>query len=81
MSSIMSIGISGMRAAQTRFQTAANSIVRTGALPSEGEVGAPKEDMATSLVAMQMASYDFKAATKIVEVGRDMMKSAIDILA
>ena len=37
--------------------------------------------MATSLVAMQMASYDFKAATKIVEVGRDMMKSAIDILA
>jgi flagellar hook protein FlgE len=81
MSSIMSIGISGMRAAESRFQAAATSIVRSGTLPSEGEVAAPEEDMATSLVALQLASYDFKAATKIVEVGRDMIKSAIDILA
>ena len=81
MSSIMSIGISGMWAAEARFQTAATSIVRSGTLPSEGEAAAPEEDMATSLVALQMASYDFKAATKIVEVGRNMMKSAIDILA
>jgi flagellar hook protein FlgE len=81
MSSIMSIGISGMRAAEARFQTAATSIVRSGALPSEGEAAAPEVDLASSLVALQLASYDFKAATKIVEVGRDMMKSAIDILA
>ena len=80
MSSIMSIGISGMRAAEARFETAASSIVRSGALPSEGGATAPEEDLASSLVALQLASYDFKAASKIVEVGRDMMKSAIDIL-
>jgi hypothetical protein len=78
----MSIGISGMRAAEARFETAASSIVRSDALPGEGgAAAAPEEDLASSLVALQLASYDFKAATKIVGVGRDMMKSAIDILA
>ena len=84
MSSIMSIGISGMRAAEARFQTAASNVVRSGTLPVDGSADtlqAPEEDLASSLVALQLASYDFKAATKIVQVGRDMMKSAIDILA
>lgn len=80
----MSIGISGMRAAEARFQTAANSIARSGTLPSEGATdaaAAPEEDLASSLVALRLASYDFKASAKIVEVGRDMMKSTLDILA
>ena len=84
MSSIMSIGISGMRAAEARFQTAASRVVRSGTLPVDGSTDAlqaPEEDLARSLVALRLASYDFKAATKIVQVGRDMMKSAIDILA
>jgi flagellar hook protein FlgE len=84
MSSIMSIGISGMRAAEARFQTAASGVVRSGTLPADGSTSAlqaPEEDLASSLVALQLASYDFKAASKIVQVGRDMMKSAIDILA
>jgi len=81
MSSIMSIGMSGMRAAEARFETAASSIVRSGLPPREGDAAAPEEDLASSLVAIQLASYDFKAAAKIVEVGRDMAQSAIDILA
>lgn len=86
MSSIMSIGISGMRAAEARFSSAANSIVKAGATPvvADGEAAiaaAPEEDMASSLIAMQLASYDFKAATKIVQVGNSMMKSTLDILA
>jgi flagellar basal body rod protein FlgC len=81
MSSIMSIGIAGMRAAETRFETAASDVVRAGMLPSEGAPAASETDLASSLVALTLASYDFKAATKIVEVGRDMMKSTIDILA
>jgi hypothetical protein len=83
MSSIMSIGIAGMRAAETRFETAASSIARGSVPPSEGEAAtaAPVEDLATSMVALKLASYDFKASAKIVEVGRDMMKSTLDILA
>ena len=79
--SIMSIGISGMRAAESRFETAATRITRAGA--GLGDPAQPTEeiDMATEMVAMKLASYDFQASTKIVEVGREMMKSAIDILA
>jgi flagellar basal body rod protein FlgC len=79
--SIMSIGISGMRAAEARFETAATRITRAGAgLPDPAQ---PTEeiDMATEMVSMMLASYDFKAAARIVEVGRDMTKSAVDILA
>lgn len=82
MSSILSIGVSGLRAAEARFQSAASDIVRSGTLPSgDDAAGVPEVDLASSLVALQLASYDFKAATKIVQVGREMMRSAIDILA
>ena len=81
MSSIMSIGIAGMRAAEARFETAASNIVGAGMPPAEGAPAGPEIDLASSLVALKLASYDFKAATKIVEVGRDMLKSTIDILA
>lgn len=79
----MSIGIAGMRAAETRFQTAASNIVRGSALPSEGtpEAAAPEDDLASSMVALKLASYDFKASAKIVEVGREMSRSVLDILA
>jgi flagellar basal body rod protein FlgC len=81
MSSIMSIGIAGMRAAETRFETAASRIVRAGVPPAEGATAAPEIDLGSEIVAMKLASYDFLASTRIIEVGRDMMKSAIDILA
>ena len=81
MSSIMSIGIAGMRAAEAPFETPASNIVRAGMPPDEGAPAEPETDLASSLVALKLASYDFKAATKIVEVGRDMLKSTIDILA
>lgn len=81
MSSIVSIGISGMRAAEARFETAASNIVRGSVLPAEGEATAPVEDLVSSMVALKLASYDFKASAKIVEVGRDMMTSTLDILA
>lgn len=76
----MSIGISGMRAAEARFETAASRITRAGVTPAEG-APAQEVDLATEMVSMTLASYDFKASAKIVEAGRDMMKSAIDILA
>jgi flagellar basal body rod protein FlgC len=79
--SIMSIGISGMRAAESRFETAASRITRAGVAPAEGAPPAEEVDIASEMVAMSLASYDFKASAKIVEVGREMMKSAIDILA
>lgn len=79
----MSIGIAGMRAAEARFETAASNIVRGGALPNgTPETGiAPADDLAGSMVALTLASYDFKASTKIVEVGREMTRSVLDILA
>jgi flagellar basal body rod protein FlgC len=82
MSSITSIGIAGMRAAEARFETAASNIVRGGTLPSEGAPeAAPEADLASSMVALKLASYDFKASAKIVEVGREMSRSVLDILA
>jgi hypothetical protein len=78
----MSIGVAGMRAAEARFETAASNIVRGGALPSATEpAGAPEDDLASSMVALKLASYDFKASARIVEVGREMSKSVLDILA
>ena len=79
--SIMSIGISGMRAAESRFETAASRIVRAGVTPAEGAPPADEVDMASEMVDMQLAGYDFKASAKVVQVGRDMMKSTLDILA
>jgi flagellar hook protein FlgE len=71
-----------MRAAETRFETAASNIVRGGALPSATEPGAaPEDDLASSMVALKLASYDFKASAKIVEVGRDMTQTVLDVLA
>ncbi len=79
--SIMSIGVSGMRAAEARFETAATRITRAGAgLPDPQQPDA-EIDLATEMVSMMLASYDFKAATRIVEVGRDMQKTVLDILA
>ncbi len=81
MSSIMSIGIGGMRAAEARFQTAANNIVRSGTTAAAGDAAPGQDDLASSMVALQLASYDFKASAKIVEAGRDMTRSLLDILA
>jgi flagellar basal body rod protein FlgC len=79
--SIMSIGAAGMRAAEARFETAATRITRAGA--GLGDPTQPTEDidMASEMVSMMLASYDFKAAAKIVEVGRDMSRTVLDILA
>jgi hypothetical protein len=79
--SIMSIGVSGMRAAEARFETAATRVTRAGM--GLGDPGQPSAeiDMASELVSMTLATYDFKAAAKIVEVGRDMSRTVLDILA
>jgi hypothetical protein len=77
----MSIGISGMRAAEARFETAARQVTRAGAGLGDPAQAGGELDMATSLVSMTLASYDFKASAKIVEVGRDMSRTVLDILA
>ena len=79
--SIMSIGAAGMRAAEARFEAAATRITRAGAgLADPGQVDA-EIDMAAEMVSMMLASYDFKASARIVEVGRDMSRTVLDILA
>jgi hypothetical protein len=37
--------------------------------------------MASEMVSMTLASHDFKASARIVEVGRDMSRTLLDILA
>lgn len=78
---IMSIGVSGMRAAEARFETAATRTTRAGMGLGDAAQPAEEIDMASELVAMTLASYDFKAAAKIVEVGREMSRTVLDILA
>jgi hypothetical protein len=78
---IMSIGMSGMLAAEARFETAATRITRAGAGLPDAEGPAQEIDLASEMVAMTLATYDFKASAKIVEVGRDMSRTVIDILA
>lgn len=81
MSSILSIGAAGMRAAEARFETAATRITRAGAGLGDAAPGAPEIDVASEMVAMITASADFEASAKIVEAGRDMSKRLLDILA
>ena len=84
MSSIMSIGAAGMRMAEARFESAATRIVQAGSGVADSPSTAAfagDDDLASSLVAMQLASYDFKASAKVVEVGRDLMRTTLDMLA
>ena len=79
--SIMSIGTAGMRAAEARFETAATRITRAGAGLGDPARPDAEVDMAAEMVSMTLATYDFKASARIVEVGRDMSRSVLDILA
>jgi flagellar basal body rod protein FlgC len=79
--SIMSIGAAGMRAAEARFETAATRITHAGAGLGDAAQPDAEIDMATEMVSMMLATYDFKASAKIVEVGRDMSRTVLDILA
>jgi flagellar basal-body rod protein FlgC len=48
---------------------------------SEGIVQFPNVDTAQELVAMQIASYDFKANLKTIKVEDNMQKSLLDIIS
>jgi hypothetical protein len=81
MSSVISTAAAGMRAASARFEAAASQVARGG-----GGVGSTADtgreiDLPTLMVTMSLASYDFKAAAKVARIGRDMMQSAIDLIA
>lgn len=133
MSTISTIGLSGMRAATARLQAAASNIANAqtnGRLPSggspkpgdvyqpvdavqvdqkgggvatsyatrqggysivsdpgspfadaNGNVAAPAVDLATEMVNMIIAKYQFAASTKVVEAGDQMQKATLDTLA
>ncbi|MEO6013196.1 MAG: hypothetical protein ABIQ30_06375 [Devosia sp.] len=82
MSSILSIGATGLQQAERRFEAAAGRIVESGAQSDAAPAGtAPEVDLAVEMVSLSLGSYDFKAAAKIVQVGRDMGRSLVDILA
>lgn len=81
MSSILSIGASGMRAAEQRFEAAAERVTRAGAGLSDPAKPDSEIDLAGEMVSMMLASYDFKASAKVVEAGRDMSRTLLDILA
>lgn len=79
MSTIISIAAAGMNSAAQRFQAAASQVAEAGtrsAAPAGREIDVP-----TLMVTMSLASYDFKAAAKVARIGRDMMQSAIDMVA
>jgi flagellar basal body rod protein FlgC len=80
MSSVLSIGGGAMRSAATRFDLAASQVVRAGTA-GQGSALGDQPDLAAAVVAMSLASYDFKAAVKVATVGREMMQSALDMLA
>ena len=48
---------------------------------ANGNVAAPEIDLATELVNVIIAKYQFAASTKIVEADSEMQKSAINTLA
>ena len=48
---------------------------------ADGNVAAPEIDLATELVNVIIAKYQFAASTKIVEADSEMQKSAINTLA
>jgi hypothetical protein len=80
MSSIVSIGTAGMQSAAARFETAASAVTRAGT--SAGGAGDGREiDLPTAMITMSLASYDFKAASKVVMIGRDLMQAALDMIA
>lgn len=70
-----------MRAAEARFETAATRITRAGAGLGDAAQPSAEIDMATEMVSMMLATYDFKASARIVEVGRDVSRTVLDILA
>ena len=70
--SAMSSGVSGLQRATQRFETSAARIANPTAQGS---------DMATDMVDMLSAKFDFEASTKVIKIASDMQKSAIDILA
>ena len=72
--SAISSGISGMQRATARFEDSAGKITRGGA-------GLEPVDMASEMVNILEAKFDFTANTKVVRAISDMQKSAIDILA
>jgi flagellar basal body rod protein FlgC len=72
--SAISSGISGMQRAAARFESSAGKITRGGA-------GLEQVDMATEMVNILEAKFEFSASTKVVRAISDMQKSAIDILA
>ena len=72
--SAMSSGISGLQNAAARFETSAGKITRGGA-------SLEQVDMATEMVNILEAKFEFTASTKVVRAISDMQKSAIDILA
>jgi flagellar basal-body rod protein FlgC len=137
MSSIMSIGLSGMRAAQAQVTAAASNIANAGSvgrIPSDdvpvvdevyqpidviqfdtgaagqpggvgynfvvrpdaftiehdpnspvanenGDVARPAVDITSELVSLAAAKYQFYASAKVVQVGEQMMRAAINMIA
>lgn len=79
MSSLVSIGAAGMAAASARLQGAASRVARMGVSGPDG--AAPDTDFAGAMVDAMLASTDFKAATRIVEIGRKMDQATLDMLA
>jgi flagellar basal body rod protein FlgC len=79
MSSLTSIGAAGMQAASARLQGVANRVARMGVSRPDG--AAPETDLAGAMVDAMLASTDFKAATKIVEIGRKMDQATFDMIA
>jgi hypothetical protein len=79
MSSLVSIGAAGMAAASARLQGAANRVARMGVSGPDG--AEPESDLAGAMVDASLAAIDFKAATKIVEIGRKMDQATLDMIA
>ncbi len=83
MSSILSIGIAdagggsavrdGCHQHRSRWRLVERGDADTAAVP--------EVDLASSMVALKLASYDFGASAKIVEVRTQMSRSVLDILA
>lgn len=78
---IFSIALQGMNRAQGQLEKSASNIARSGgAVPANG-VSEDTVDISQQMASMMSAKNDFQANAKVVEVGDQLTKTVIDMLA
>jgi hypothetical protein len=79
MYSAIGAAVSGINNASAKFAVAANNIADPNASPAASGPGT-SGDAATQLVQLNIASYDFRANVKVLELAEQAQKRLIDLI-